>query len=112
MINIESIHNEPDTLTKVIVGTVPIEQIYLFGSYTYETFNKDFDFDLYVVLKNDVPIRELEALDADAISLATYKKQNRAIVLLLYKKSKFLDRSTNVFTIEKVISIERIKIYG
>jgi predicted nucleotidyltransferase len=110
MNNIESIHNELNTLINIIVDTVPVEQIYLFGSYAYGTPHKDSDLDLYVVLKDEVPMRELEAMDA--IGLATYKKRSRAIDLLVHKKRKFLDRSTGTTTIEKIVSTKGIKIYG
>jgi predicted nucleotidyltransferase len=110
MNSIELIHNELADLTKIIVETVPVEQIYLFGSYAYGIPHKDSDLDLYVVLKDEAPIRELEAMDA--IGLATYKKRDRAIDLLVHKKRIFLERSTGTATIEKVVSTEGIKIYG
>jgi predicted nucleotidyltransferase len=40
MNNIDSSRNELDTLTRIIVDTVPVEQIYLFGSYAYGTPRK------------------------------------------------------------------------
>jgi predicted nucleotidyltransferase len=43
--NIDVVRVELDTLTKVIVETVPVEQIYLFGSYAYGTPHKDSDTD-------------------------------------------------------------------
>ncbi|MFP3042690.1 nucleotidyltransferase domain-containing protein [Treponema primitia] len=110
MNNIDSIRNELDILTKIIAETVPVEQIYLFGSYAYGIPHKDSDLDLYVVLKDETPIREMEAMDA--VGLAIYEKQNHAIDLLVRKKSKFLDRSTGITTIERVVSTEGIKIYG
>ena len=110
MNNIDSIRNELDALVKIIVQTVPVDQIYLFGSYAYGTPHTDSDFDLYVVLKNETPMREVEAMDA--IGLATYKKRNRAVDFLVHKKDRFLDRSTGMSTIEKVVSTEGIKIYG
>ncbi|GMO17133.1 MAG: hypothetical protein Ta2A_26240 [Treponemataceae bacterium] len=110
MNNIDSIRDELDALTKIIVETVPVEQIYLFGSYAYGTPHKDSDFDLYVVLQNEAPMREPEAMDA--IGLATYGKRNRAMDILVHKKDKFLDRSTGRTTIERVVSTEGIKIYG
>ncbi|GHT87233.1 hypothetical protein FACS1894137_14150 [Spirochaetia bacterium] len=110
MNNIDSIRNELDTLTKIIVDTVPVEQIYLFGSFAYGTPHKDSDLDLYMVLSDEAPMQDLEAMDA--IGLAIYKEQNRAIDLLVHKKDKFLDRSTGMTTIEKVVSTEGIKLYG
>ncbi|GMO32921.1 MAG: hypothetical protein Ta2B_13680 [Termitinemataceae bacterium] len=110
MNNLDSIRGELDVLTKIIVQTVPVDQIYLFGSFAYGTPHKDSDLDLYVVLKNDAPMRELEAMDA--IGIAMYKRQIHAIDLLVHKKEKFIDRATGVTTIEKVVSTKGIKIYG
>ncbi|GHV75024.1 hypothetical protein AGMMS49940_23260 [Spirochaetia bacterium] len=110
MNNIDSIRNELDMLTKIIVDTVPVDQIYLFGSYANGTPRKDSDLDLYVVLSDEAPMRDLEAMDA--IGLAIYKQQNRAIDLLVHKKDKFLDRSTGKTTIERVVLTEGMKIYG
>ena len=110
MNNLDSIRNELDALTKIIVQTVPVDKIYLFGSYAYGTPHKDSDFDLYVVLKDESLMRDMEAMDA--VGLAIYKKQNRAIDLLVHKKAKFLDRSTGMTTIEKVVSTKGVKIYG
>jgi predicted nucleotidyltransferase len=104
------IRNELDNLIKIIVETVQVEQIYLFGSYARGTPHEDSDLDLYVVLKDEAPMRELEAMDA--IGLATCKNRNRAIDLLVHKKRKFLDRSTGTTTIEKLVLTEGIKIYG
>jgi predicted nucleotidyltransferase len=49
--NIDAVQVELDALTKVIVETVPVEQIYLFGSYAYGTPPKDSDLDLYLERK-------------------------------------------------------------
>ncbi|MDR0624068.1 MAG: nucleotidyltransferase domain-containing protein [Treponema sp.] len=57
-----AIQAELETLTSIIVNTVPVEQIYLFGSYAYGTPHKDSGLDLYVVLKDDAPIRLLDAV--------------------------------------------------
>jgi predicted nucleotidyltransferase len=104
------IKQELDALTKIIVETVPVEQIYLFGSYAYGTPHKDSDFDIYVVLKDDAPMREVEAMDA--IGLATYRKRTRAMDILVHKKNQFLDRADSISMIEKTVFKEGIKIYG
>jgi predicted nucleotidyltransferase len=43
-----TVQDELDKLKKIIVNTVPVEQIFLFGSYAYGTPHKDSDLDLYV----------------------------------------------------------------
>jgi predicted nucleotidyltransferase len=103
------IQNELNTICDIIVGTVPVEQIYLFGSYVYGTPNEDSDLDIYVVLKDDTPIRELEILDM--IGIALYKKKSIAIDILVLKKSRFLHRVSNS-TLEREIVNKGIKIYG
>jgi predicted nucleotidyltransferase len=108
--SLDLIRTELDTLTRIIVDTVPVEQIYLFGSYAYGTPHTDSDLDLYVVLKNEAPMRELEAYDS--IRLATYTKQTKPIDLLVHKKDKFLDRSTGIATIERIIASQGVKLYG
>jgi len=57
----EIIRAELDKLKELIVNAIPVEQIYLFGSYAYGTPHKYSDLDLYVVLKDDVPMRDLDA---------------------------------------------------
>jgi predicted nucleotidyltransferase len=62
--DITPIKQELDALTKIIAETVPVEEIYLFGSYAYGTPHKDSDFDIYVVLKDDalISVRRLRRL--------------------------------------------------
>ena len=103
------VKQELDALVKIIVETVPVEQIYLFGSYAYGTPHKDSDLDLYVVLKDDAPMRDVEAMDA--INYATYKRV-KPMDVLVHKKSKFVDRATGFATIEKTVVKEGIKLYG
>jgi predicted nucleotidyltransferase len=43
-----AIQAELDKLTELIINAIPVEQIFLFGSYAYGTPNKDSDLDLYV----------------------------------------------------------------
>jgi predicted nucleotidyltransferase len=104
------IKKELDTITRHIVENIPVEEVYLFGSFAYGTPGKDSDIDLYLVFKDDMQIREYEAL-------ATARKvlfgiQNRSIDLLGQKKQRFLYRSTGFATIEKEVLRKGIKLYG
>jgi predicted nucleotidyltransferase len=110
MNHIDDVRDELDTLTKIIVETVPVEEIYLFGSYAYGTPHKDSDLDLYVVLKDDAPMRAVDAMDA--IGMAMYKKKSHAVDLLVLKKNRFLDRKDGFLTIERTVANEGVKIYG
>ena len=55
------VQEELEKFKELIINAIPVEQIYLFGSYAYGTPHKDSDLDLYVVLKDDVQMRDLDA---------------------------------------------------
>jgi len=107
--NYIKIKKELNIIVKAIVAIVPTEQIYLFGSYAYGKPNSDSDIDLYVVLKDDAKMRELEAMDA--IGLAIFDKRTKPVDVLALKLSKFLYRKENP-TLERKVATEGIKIYG
>ena len=105
----EKIKKELNSIVDVIVDTVPTEQIYLFGSYAYGEPGVDSDVDLYVVLKDDTKMREVEAMDA--IGLAMFDKRTITVDVLTLKSSKFSYRKENP-TLERTVATEGIKIYG
>jgi predicted nucleotidyltransferase len=101
---------ELEQITKAIVENIPVEEIYLFGSFAYGTPSEDSDIDLYLVFKDEMQMREHEAL-------ATARKvmfgiQNRSVDILGQRKQKFLYRSTGFATIEKDVFQKGIKLYG
>jgi predicted nucleotidyltransferase len=101
--------SELDTLKEIIVNTVPVEQIYLFGSYAYGTPHKDSDLDLYVVLKDNVEMREIDAVVQIFHAIGQVKTKPGDIIAA--KKSRFL-RLASGPTMEREIAREGIKIYG
>jgi predicted nucleotidyltransferase len=107
--DISAIKPELDMLTKIIIDTAPVEQIYLFGSYAYGTPHKDSDLDLYVVLKDDAQMRDIDAMAA--MDMAIGFKRTKPLDLVAIKLNRFLDRKTGP-TMERTIAREGIKIYG
>ncbi|MDR0390133.1 MAG: nucleotidyltransferase domain-containing protein [Spirochaetaceae bacterium] len=107
---ITSIKSNLEVITKAIIENVPVEEIYLFGSYAYGTPTEDSDIDLYLVFKDDMQMREFEALATARKSM--FGIQNKSIDLLGQKKQKFLYRSTGFATIEKDVFKKGIKLYG
>ncbi|GHU01904.1 hypothetical protein FACS1894147_02670 [Spirochaetia bacterium] len=98
------------TLIKdTIVATVPVEQIYLFGSYAYGTPREDSDLDIYVLLKDDVPYDNLDA--RIRIDEALYGRKTIATDILTIKKSRF-DYRRAAPTLERVVSRKGVRIYG
>ena len=105
----EAIRTELDKLTELIINAIPVEQIYLFGSYAYGIPHKYSDLDLYIVLKDDAETRELDAVVK--ILGVIRNVRTKPVDIIANKKSKYL-RLTTGPTIERKIAREGLKIYG
>jgi predicted nucleotidyltransferase len=105
----ESIRAELDKLTELIINAIPVEQIYLFGSYAYGTPHEYSDLDLYVVLKDDVQMRDLDA--GLQIALAIARKKSMPVDIVAKKKRDFENRLGEM-TLERVVNRDGIRIYG
>jgi len=103
------IKEDIEVLKKIILENIPTEQIWLFGSYAYGTPNKNSDIDVYVVMKDNSSMRELDAMVA--VDMARYKKIHRPLDVLVVKSEEFMKRK-EIPTIERKIVREGIKIYG
>ena len=88
--DISGIKQELDVIIRIIADTVPVEAIYLFGSYAYGNPHKESDVDLYVVFKDDLPVRELDAIVAIRRAVAPFK--NTPLDVIGLKQNRFLDR--------------------
>jgi predicted nucleotidyltransferase len=104
-----AVQAELDKLKEIIINAIPVEQIYLFGSYACGKPHKDSDLDLYVILKDEVQMRDIEA--AIKIRLAIGEHQSMPLDLLVIKKSRYLERKTAP-TLERKIAREGILIYA
>jgi len=109
MNDISGIKQELDELTRVISNTVPVEEIYLFGSYAYGTPNKDSDLDFFIVFKDDMQIRILDAIRS--IYNAVDPVRKKPIDFLGLKQDRFLYKKKYA-TLERKIAREGIKLYG
>ena len=110
MLNMDkAIDEELDKLKNLIINAIPVEQIYLFGSYANGTPHKDSDLDLYVVIKDEFPMRELDA--SIEIIKAIGRVKSKPVDIIATKKSRYLRLITGP-TMERKIAREGIKIYG
>ena len=109
MNDISEIKQNLDEISRIIANTVPVESIYLFGSYAYGTPTKDSDLDLYVVFKDEMAMRELEAIRS--IRMAIYPVKIMPMDILGLKRTRFDDRKIYA-TLERKIVREGIKLYG
>ena len=107
--NNSAIRQNLDEISQIIAKTVPVESIYLFGSYAYGTPGKDSDLDLYVVFKDEMPMRELDAITAILIAIDPVK--NMSMDILGLKQNSFHIRKMYA-TLERKIVREGKKLYG
>ena len=103
------IQAELNKLKELIVNAIPVEQIYLFGSYAYGKPRKDSDLDLYVVLKDDVLMRDLDA--GLQIRLAIDREKSMPVDIVVKKKRDFINRLEDI-TLERIVNRDGIRIYG
>jgi predicted nucleotidyltransferase len=104
-----AVRAELDKLTELIINAIPVEQIYLFGSYAYGKPRKDSDLDLYVVLKDGLPMRDLDA--GLQIRLAIARKKSMPVDIIAKNRSDFLNRLDDI-TLERIVNRDGIRIYG
>jgi len=104
-----TVQAELDKLKDLIINAIPVEQIYLFGSYAYGNPQKDSDLDLYVVLKDDVQMRDLDA--GLQIRFAIDRKKSMPVDIVAKKKRDFLNLLDDV-TLERKVNRDGIRIYG
>ena len=106
---IPDIRQNLEKISQIIAETVPVESIYLFGSYAYGTPGKDSDLDLYIVFKDDLPMRELEAIRSIRVAIDPVKNMPMDIIGL--KQNRFNGRKLYA-TLERKIERDGIKLYG
>jgi predicted nucleotidyltransferase len=104
------IKNELEVLKEIILEKVPTEQIWLYGSYAYGTPHENSDIDIYIVMKDDANMRELDAMTEVNIGRIT-RKLRKPVDVLALRKHRFLDRASDT-TMERKITRDGIKIYG
>ena len=92
-----------------ILNTVPVERIYLFGSYAYGTSQESSDIDIYVVIKDDSPMRATDAITS--INKAIYPIKTVPTNIMVSKRSRF-DERKNGLTIEREVANKGTIIYG
>ena len=104
-----AIQAELEKLKELIINAMPVEQIYLFGSYAYGKPRKDSDLDLYVVLSDEVQMRDLDA--GLQIRMAIARKKSMPVDIIAKKKRDFVNRLDDI-TLERIVNRDGIRIYG
>ena len=103
------INSEIQAIKDIVLKTVECERIYLFGSYASNTQQKNSDYDLYVVLKDDT-INPVFAEQDIYRNLSKREGRHTPIDILAENKSKFYNLCV-LPTIERKIVREGVLLY-
>ncbi|NLI93043.1 MAG: nucleotidyltransferase domain-containing protein [Peptococcaceae bacterium] len=103
------IQDELNVLTKIILDTVPVKQIFLFGSYAGGIVHAESDLDIYVVIPDNAEIREIDAMRL--IRKAIRDKKTIPVDVIVSKEKKFNLRKFSP-TIERHVVQEGRVLYG
>jgi predicted nucleotidyltransferase len=101
---------EINDIVTSILSSVPVSEIYLFGSFANGTERWDSDYDFYIVIPDDSGMRELEA--SRAIRKGLRGKRKRSIDMLVGKESKFNRRKDYFYSIENEVKEKGVKLHG
>ncbi|MBS4031241.1 MAG: nucleotidyltransferase domain-containing protein [Clostridiales bacterium] len=103
------IQDELNTIKDIIVNTIPVEQIFLFGSYVSGTPHADSDLDIYVVMSENANIREIDAMRL--IRKAIRDKKTMSVDVVVSKENKFNQRKAAP-SLERQVVKEGLVLYG
>ena len=103
------INQEIEKIKNIIIQTVPVEKIYLFGSYVYGTPNADSDYDFYVVVPDS---GDRPATLTENIYNVLYKNTNGKPVDILVKRLSDFERRKILPTIEREVVSKGVVLYG
>lgn len=104
----EENRQELKKLCEVICQTVPVLQVYLFGSYAYGSPHKDSDYDFYVVIPDDGP-RPLTAMQD--LNVALHKHCDKPLDILVGRESRFACRADEP-TLERTVRQKGVLLYS
>ena len=101
------ITEEIEKIRDIIINTIPLEKLYLFGSYAYGTPNEDSDYDFYAVIPNDA-IRPGEAIEKVYGAMWGVKRKPMDV---LAGTVEIFDRRSKLLTMEKTIAEKGVILY-
>lgn len=103
------IRDELNILKDIIIRAVPVDKIFLFGSYADGKPHIDSDLDIYIVMPDDAKIREIDAMRL--IRKAIRDKKTMPVDIVVSKENSFNKRKS-LISIERQIEKNGILLYG
>ena len=102
------LNDEIREIADIIVKTIPIEKLYLFGSFAYGTPNAKSDYDFYAVIPNG-SMRPLDAMYE--VGIATGRMKRKPMDFIAGTREVFDRRSTQLSTLEFEIASKGVVLY-
>ena len=99
--------DEIQTIANRIIDAVPVEKLYLFGSYANGTSNENSDYDFYMVIPND-GIRPIDAINKAYLAMRGLKRKP---VDILAGTMEVFSRRVEGITLERKIAREGVVLY-
>ena len=99
--------NEIRTIQDKIVSAVPVEKLYLFGSWANGTPNEHSDYDFYVVIPNG-SLRPVEAVQS---IFRSFRGMKRKPMDILAGTVETFERRSKQITLERTIANEGVLLY-
>jgi len=101
------INDEIIRIRDSIIKNVPVEKLYLFGSYANGTPHEDSDYDFYIIVPND-SIRPIDAIGEAHLAMRGMKVRS---VDILAGTVDIFERRSRQMTIERQIEKKGIVLY-
>ena len=101
---------EINEIVNSILSSVPVSEIYLFGSFAKGNERADSDYDFYVVIPDNSGMRELEV--SQIIRYNLIGRQKRGMDMIVGTQSKFNRRKSYFYSIENEVIETGIKLHG
>lgn len=102
------IPDEVSKIKEIIVSSLNVKKVFLFGSYAKGNFDENSDFDICII--TDDSKRKLDLLRL--IRKKAYKYLSRPIDLLIYRSGEFEERAEKLDSIEREIRQNGIILHG
>ena len=102
-----TISDEIEKIRDIIVNAIPLEKLYLFGSYAYGAPTENSDYDFYAVVPND-SIRPLEAIQKIYDAMWGVKSKPMDV---LAGTAEIFERRSKLLTMERTIAEEGVILY-
>ena len=99
---------EIDGIVNAIINTVPVLEIYIFGSNASGTAREDSDYDFYVVIPDD----GIRAREATWKIQSAIQNRSRGIDMLVNTKSRFDKYKNSISFVESEVLRTGVKLYG